>query len=77
MKVKDLKQLLEKFDENTKVMFSHTDHTDFNYKINVKKRDIYLDDPTSDHSEIPDKYYDDNYDYIGPKVLVFDMCLDD
>jgi hypothetical protein len=77
MKIKDLKNLLKKFDENTKVMFSHTDHTDFNYKINVKKRDIYLDDPTSDHSELPDESYDDNGDYIGEQVLVFNLNLDE
>jgi hypothetical protein len=77
MKIKDLKDLLEKFDENTKVMFSHTDSTDFNYKVNIKKRDIYLDDPTNDHSETPDKYYDDNFDYIGPKVLVFNLNLNE
>ena len=76
MNVRDLKNLLEKFDENTEVMFSHIDHTDFSYKIKMYVDDIYLDEPTSDHSDIPDKYYDDNFDYIGPKVLVFNLNLD-
>ena len=77
MKVKDLKQLLEKFDENTEVMFSHTDHTDFNYKINMYVDDVYLDEPTSDHSELSDESYDNNGDYIGEQVLVFNLNLDE
>ena len=76
MNVKQLKQLLEQFDENTEIMFNHTDHTDFNYKINMSESDIYLDSPTSDHSDLPDEMYDENYDYIGPQVLIFDMCLE-
>jgi hypothetical protein len=42
----------------------------------MDKNDIYLDSPVSDHSDLPDEVFDDECNYIGPEVLVFDLNLD-
>jgi hypothetical protein len=79
MNVKQLKKLLEKFDENTKVMFSYDDHTGYLYKVDLTKDDIYLDDIACDNmdDELLDnkKLFNNEYDYIGKEVLIFNLDL--
>jgi hypothetical protein len=80
MKIKELKKLLEKFDENTKVMFKYNDQTDYMYKIDLVKCDVYLDDIVCDNidDELFDnkKLFNDECEYIGKEVLVFHLNLD-
>jgi hypothetical protein len=81
MTVKQLKEHLNKFPEDLKVMISHYDHTDFLYKVNLRKKDVKLDDPLSDDSwgevdGVKDKWFDEEYNYIGPKVVVFNLDLE-
>ena len=77
MNVKQLKELLDKFEDSTKIMFSHTDPSDFTYKVVIKKRDVKMGSPVSDHEDLPDNLFNDDYDYIGPKVLLFNLNLDE
>ena len=44
MTVKELINHLQQFDSESKVMFSHVDHTDWNYKIEMTEHDVYTDD---------------------------------
>jgi len=74
MTVKDLKKHLEQFSDETEVMFSHMDHTDWLYKANMSEKDIYLGDPVWDgDDEIGWELFDDGFNYIGPKVLLFEL----
>lgn len=76
MTVKDLKKHLEQFSDETEVMFSHMDHTDWLYKANMSEKDIYLGDPIGDDdSDLPDEMYNEEWDYIGPKVLLFEFNM--
>jgi hypothetical protein len=81
MTVKQLKEHLNKFPEDLKVMVSHSDHTDYLYKVDLRKKDVKLGDPLSDGScddeSIPEKYFDEEYNYIGPKVVIFNLDLGD
>jgi hypothetical protein len=80
MNVKQLKKLLEKFDENTKVMFSYNDHTDYLYKVDLTKDDIYLGDIHCDNIDEElfsnKKLFNNNFEYIGKEVLIFNLDLD-
>jgi hypothetical protein len=78
MTVQELINKLQEFEPETKVIFSHTDHTDFNYRIEMSEGDISLDDDI-DYEE--DDYYDeddedDEDDEEGPQVVVFTLFLD-
>jgi hypothetical protein len=73
MTVKDLKKHLEQFSDETEVMFSHMDHTDWLYKMDMSEENIYLGDPIGDDSDLPDEMYNEEWDYIGPKVLLFEL----
>jgi hypothetical protein len=76
MNVQELIQHLQQFNPETEVMFSHTDHTDYLYKIDMNKEDVYLDDPVSDDNlELAEELWNGDDDYIGPKVVVFDLNL--
>ena len=75
MTVQELINKLQEFDPETEVMFSHTDHTDYDYKIDMYEEDIYMGDPTGDNTELPDELYNEKWDYIGPQVLLFNVDL--
>ena len=80
MKVKHLKKLLEKFDDNTKIMFSYDDHTGYLYKVDLNKEDIYLDDIMCDNIDDEvfsnKKLFNSDGDFIGKEVLIFNLDLD-
>jgi hypothetical protein len=74
MTVKELIDHLGKFDPQTKVMFSHTDTTDWTVKLDIKKKNVKLGDIVSDDEDDEDEeLFDDNGKYIGPKVVLFDL----
>jgi hypothetical protein len=76
MTVKELINHLQQFEQETEVMFSFVDHTDYNYKIDISEDDVLLGDPTSDDSDLPDEMYNEEWDYIGPEVVLFTLSLD-
>jgi hypothetical protein len=74
MTVKELIDHLGKFDPQTKVMFSHTDTTDWTVKLDIKKKNVKLGDILSDDEDDDvEDLFDDNDKYIGPKVVLFDL----
>jgi hypothetical protein len=74
MTVKELINHLGKFNPETKVMFSHTDTTDWTVKLDIKKKNVKLGDIVSDDEDDEDEeLFDDNGKYIGPKVVLFDL----
>jgi hypothetical protein len=74
MTVKELIDHLGKFDPQTKVMFSHTDTTDWIVKLDMKKKNVKLGDIVSDdYDDEDEELWDDNGKYIGPKVVLFDL----
>jgi hypothetical protein len=77
MTVQELIQRLGQFDPETQVMFSHYDHTGWLYKIDMSEDDVYLDDPTSDDNlGLVEELWNGDDDYIGPKVVVFNLNLE-
>lgn len=77
MTVKELIEHLNTFNPETRVMFSHTDHTDWLSKGDFSPENVYLGDPLSEDSEeIDDDLYDDEWNYIGPQVLLFEVTID-
>jgi len=74
MTVKELIDHLGKFSPETKIMFSHTDDTDWTTKIYMKKKNIKLGDILSDDEDDDvEELFDDNDKYIGPKVVLFNL----
>jgi hypothetical protein len=74
MTVKELIDHLGKFNPETKVMFSHTDDTDWTSKLDMKKKNVKLGDIVSDdYDEDVEELFDDNDKYIGPKVVLFNL----
>ena len=73
MTVKQLIDHLGKFNPETKVMFSHTDDTDWTTKIYMKKKNVKLGDIVSDYDDEDEELWDDNDKYIGPKVVLFNL----
>jgi len=77
MTVQELIQHLNTFPQDTEVMFSHVDHTDYGYKLDMDEKDIFLDDPTGENCEdMDDDLFDEEWNYIGPKVVVFNLDLE-
>ena len=82
MNVKELITKLQEFEPETKVIFSHTDHTDFNYRIEMCEDDISLDDDIDDEDDYDDYDEDDEdeddevNDEDVPQVVVFTLFLD-
>ena len=76
MTVKDLITLLEGFDPSLEVAISVGDvGAEIPNKLNIDSVDMgspYDDQGYSvlDNSEIPDEYFDDECNYIGPKMLL-------
>jgi hypothetical protein len=77
MTVKELIKHLEQFESETEVMFSHTDHTDFLYKINFYEEDVTLGDVLSDEDyDGESELFDDEDNYCGPEVVLFEFNLE-
>jgi hypothetical protein len=77
MTVKELINHLQQFESEAEVMFSHTDHTDFLYKINFYEEDVVLGDVISDDPYDGDSdFFDDEDNYCGPEVVLFNLNLD-
>lgn len=75
MTVKELIDHLGKFNPETKVMFSFLDHTDYLYKIEMSEDDICIGNPISDDSDLPDEMYNEEWEYIGPGVILFNLSM--
>jgi hypothetical protein len=76
MTVKELITHLQQFNQEAEVMFSHTDHTDFLYKVNFYEEDIVLGDVLSDEPfEGESELFDDEDNYCGPEVVLFNVNL--
>ena len=75
MTVKELIEHLGQFNPETKVMFSHTDDTDFLYKVNMSVNDVYTGTVLSD-DECDEDLFNDMNDYIGPEVVLFEFNLE-
>jgi len=74
MTVKELIDHLGKFNPETKVMFSHTDHTDYTSKLYMKKKHVKLGDVLSDDNDDEwGELFNENEKYIGPKVVLFNL----
>lgn len=70
MTVKELINHLQQFNQEAEVMFSHTDHTDYLYKINFYEEDVVLGDVLSDEPyEGESELFDDEDNYCGPEVV--------
>jgi len=74
MTVQELINHLQQFNSETKVMFSHTDTTDWTVKLDIKKKNVKLGDIVSDdYDDDVDELFNDNGKYIGPKVVLFNL----
>ena len=74
MTVKELIDHLGKFNPETKVMFSHTDDTDWTTKLYMKKKNVKLGDIVSDdYVEEEEELFNDDGKYIGPNVVLFNL----
>jgi hypothetical protein len=77
MTVQELINHLGQFNPETQVMFSHYDHTDYLYKIDMNEENVYLDDPVCDDNlELAEELWNGDDDYIGPKVVVFELSFE-
>ena len=76
MTVKELINHLQQFNPETEVMFSLLDHTDFMYKVDLNEDDVVLGDVVSDHYDGEDELWDDEDNYIGPEVVLFNLNLE-
>ncbi len=76
MTVKELITHLQQFNQEAEVMFSHTDHTDYLYKVNFYEEDVMLGDVLSDDPyEGESELFDDEDNYCGPEVVLFNLNL--
>ena len=77
MTVKELINHLQQFESETEVMFSYLDHTDFLYKVNFYEEDVVLGDVISDEDyDGESELFDDEDNYCGPEVVLFNLSLD-
>lgn len=76
MTVKELINHLQQFEQQTEVMFSFLDHTDFLYKVNFYKEDVVLGDVISDDYDGDSDFFDDEDNYCGPEVVLFTLNLE-
>jgi hypothetical protein len=76
MTVKELINHLQQFEQETEVMFSYLDHTDFLYKVNFYEEDVVLGDVTSDDYDGESELWDDEDNYCGPEVVLFTLNLE-
>jgi len=73
MTVKQLIDHLGKFNPETKVMFSYTDDTDYTSKLDMEKKHVELGDIVSDDYDGEEELWDDDDEYIGPEVVLFNL----
>lgn len=76
MKVKELIEILSQQDPETVIYLKNTDPTDYTVKLELQEEDINLDDDLcSDSFDDGDGEYlfDDEGEYIGPKVITFNL----
>jgi len=81
MTVKELIDQLSKFDPQTSVIGSTTDPTDYTFKVPIVS--VELDSPYDENGfsgvdeddDFEGELYDDNDDYIGPKVVIINLGL--
>lgn len=80
MTVKQLIEQLSSFNPETEVLGMFTDPTDYTFKTSIKS--IEFDSPYDengysgvDDSEIEDDHYDDEGEYIGPKVVLINLGI--
>jgi hypothetical protein len=73
MTVQELITKLQEFEPETKVIFSHTDHTDFTYNVEMCEEDILLDDAFLYNGEYDE---DKNTEEEEPQVVIFTLNLD-
>lgn len=76
MTVQDLIDHLGQFEPETDVMFSYLDEDDVMYKIFINEGDIMLGDVCSDNRDDDEELIDDQENYIGPEVVLFNLNLD-
>ena len=76
MTVKELITHLQQFEQETEVMFSFLDHTDFLYKVNFYEEDVVLGDVVSDDYDGESELFDDEDNYCGPEVVLFTLNLE-
>lgn len=76
MTVQELITHLQQFDSESKVMFSHLDHTDYMYKLDLREEDVVLGDVVSDHYDGESELWDDEDNYCGPEVVLFNLSLE-
>ena len=73
MTVKELINHLQQFVPETEVMFSYTDPTDYVSKINLYEEDVVLGDVVSDDYDGDSELWDDEDNYCGPEVVLFEL----
>ena len=81
MTIKQLIEQLSQFDPNTEVLGMCTDPTDYTYKVPIQS--VGLGDPYDDNGysgidgstidDASDDYWMDDYEYVGPKVLLINI----
>jgi len=76
MTVKELINHLQQFEQQTEVMFSFLDHTDFLYKVNFNEEDVVLGDVISDDYDGEYELWDDEDNYCGPEVVLFTLNME-
>lgn len=75
MTVKELINHLQQFEQQTEVMFSFLDDTDYLYKVNFYEEDVVLGDVVSDDYDGESELFDDEDNYCGPEVVLFNLSL--
>jgi hypothetical protein len=75
MKVKELIEILSQQDPETVIYLKNTDPTDYTVKLELQEEDIDLDDDlcSDNFDEDDDDIFDDEGEYIGPKVITFNL----
>ena len=71
MNVQELIKHLKQFDPKTEVLFSVTDHTDYTTKFEVNEDNVYLGIKSCD-DDTEEELWDDEGEYIGPEVVLFE-----
>jgi hypothetical protein len=75
MNVKKLIEILSQQDPETKVYLKNTDPTDYTVKLELQEEDITLDDDLCCDSfdDTDGDIFDDKGEYIGPKIITFNL----
>lgn len=75
MNVKELISILSQYDPETEVMGMVTDPTDWTYKVDIQsvEYDNPLDDGDGDDGDIDDDTFNEDGEYVGPKVVLINL----